>query len=189
MDDVPFLLPALPDRLAACCPGSVGNRRGDPRLVCRRSWYVLGVRRRAGAADRSARAGRGSGIGRKCGVKRAGSMPAGSRGLWRTSRTCVRKNVMVWERSSCWGRRCGWLIGVTPTAAPVRAHEFVRRFDAVRRGLPPELTRTRGSRSVRQPAARAGQHPRPVAFARFARQRSGMILLGFMLTLATTGRA
>ena len=45
-------------------------------------------------------------------------------------------------------------------------------------------SRKRPNRS-RSPAE-AGQHQSPVALARFARQRSGLILLGFVLTVATT---
>ena len=66
------------------------------------------------------------------------------------------------------------------------AHEFVRSFDAVRMWVAAGKHRVGRRRKLCRAARRAGQYQSTVAASRFARQRWSMVLLGFVLTVATT---
>jgi ATP-binding cassette subfamily B protein len=66
------------------------------------------------------------------------------------------------------------------------AHEFVRCFDGVRRGLPLENLEPDEGEVIAQPAEAPVSTKALWRLARFARQRWGMVLLGFVLTVSTT---
>ncbi|MBI2827175.1 MAG: ABC transporter ATP-binding protein [Planctomycetia bacterium] len=82
------------------------------------------------------------------------------------------------------GRECFWRY----TAARANAaHEFVRRFDALRRGMPFKTAEEHEDGVAPAPEPSPAVSTRTLLrLSRFARPRARLIALGFVLTLATT---
>ncbi len=184
MDDVPFILPTLPDAwrrsaLAHLDSGEVIHAWFTPDLASPlryASGLVLLTDRRVLSAQRDSEAREEADT---------------SNVQWESWPLSSIANVRAKERS---GLGTLDLLGTDSRLASWRytnglatsAHEFVRCFDAVRRGLPLESVEPEDSESFAQPAEAPVSTKSLWRLARFARQRAGLILLGFVLTVATT---
>ncbi|HVU87828.1 MAG TPA: ABC transporter ATP-binding protein [Pirellulales bacterium] len=183
MDDVPFILPALPDAwrrtaLEQLETGEVIHAWFTPDLAKPLRYaagLVLLTDRRILAAEAPSTS--------------AGDEVQGAR--WSSWSLANVANVRAKERS---GLGTLDLLGTDSRLASWRytnglardAHEFVRSFDAVRRGLPLESIESEDGESFAEPAAAPVSTKALWRLARFARQRWSMVLFGFVLTVATT---
>ncbi len=183
MDDVPFILPALPDAwrrtaLEQLETGEVIHAWFTPDLASSLRYaagLVLLTDRRVLAAEAPSTA--------------AGDDVTAAR--WNSWLLASIANVRAKERS---GLGTLELFGADSRLAAWRytnglatnAHEFVRSFDAVRRGLPLESIEAEEGENFAEPPAAPVSTKALWRLARFARQRWSMVLFGFVLTVATT---
>jgi ATP-binding cassette subfamily B protein len=183
LDDVPFILPTLPDAwrrtaLEQLESGEVIHAWFTPDLAAPLHYaagLVLLTDRRVLAAEAPA-------------ATAAGEM---TQARWNSWPLASVANVRAKERS---GLGTLELLGSDSRLAHWRytnglardAHEFVRGFDAVRRGLPLESIDSEEGESFAEPPAAPVSTKALWRLARFARQRWSMVLLGFVLTVATT---
>lgn len=187
MDDVPFILPALPDAWrratlaelesgevihAWFAPDLTGNLDYTAGLVVLTDRRVLAAEAPAGASATAA-------------IEINGAK-------WKSWSLSELANLRARERNALGTlellgedrRLSAWRY---TNGQATSAHEFVRRFDAVRRGLPLESVDSEEAESFAQPAEAPVSTRALWRLARFARHRAGMIFLGFILTVATTG--
>ncbi len=185
MDDVPFILPALPDAwrrsaLDQLETGEVIHAWFAPDLsgpLRYTEGLVLLTDRRVLSAEALP-------------TGDANAVPDTSDAAWQSWPLAEVTNLRSKERN---GLGTLELLGSSSRLAywrytngrAVAAHDFVRRFDAVRRGLPVEA-------AEQEELEFAAPPPEPVStrallrLAQFARHRAGLVLLGFVLTVATT---
>jgi ATP-binding cassette subfamily B protein len=181
LDDVPFILPALPDAwrrvaLAHLDAGEVIHAWFAPDLDTALDFadglVLLTDRRLLSAEVTAAEKDRGNATWQSWPLASVANLRAKERnGLGMLELLGTDARLGYWRYTN--GRA-------------VDAHEFVRRFDAVRRGLPLDSEEQEEAETFAQPAAEAVSTRALFRLARFARQRSSLILLGFVLTVATT---
>ena len=185
MEDVPFILPALPDRwrrtaLAQLQMGEVIHAWFVPDLADAMRYaegLVVITDRRVIAAETVTGT---SGDSTELSCADWHSWPLGDV----TNLRAKERNALgTLELLGSSTRLAYWRY---TNSCAVAAHEFVRRFDAVRRGLPLELSDPGETESFAGPPPAAVSTRALFRLARFARQRGGLILLGFVLTVVTT---
>jgi ATP-binding cassette subfamily B protein len=186
VDDAPFILPTLPDAWRSAALAQLENGEVihgwfetdlDESLHFVDGLVLLTDRRVMSAQTLTGGAGKETIDG----------------AIWRSVRLTDAANLRAKERNGLGilellnsnGRLAVWRYTASRAAA---AHELAERFDSVRRGLPLD--------AVHQDDAQAEggipTPPPPVStwtlfrLARFAKPRAGLILVGFLLTLATT---
>jgi len=187
VDDAPFILPTLPDAWRSAALAQLENGEVihgwfetdlDESLHFVDGLVLLTDRRVLSTQALGQGAGRGSidgAIWRSVRLTDAASL-----------RAKERNGLGILELLNANGRLAVWRY--TASRALV-AHELTERFDSVRRGLP--LDAIHGGDAPDE--AGIATPPPPVStwtllrLGRFAKPRAGLILLGFVLTLCTTG--
>jgi ATP-binding cassette subfamily B protein len=186
LDEVPFILPALPDTwrrsaLAQLQVGEVIHAWFTPDLSGELRYaegLVLLTDRRLLAAQLAS-------------VDLIAGSAALSDATWQSwplveiasLRAKERNGLGTLEILSSAGRLAFWRY---TNARAADAHEFEQRFDAVRRGLPLEAVEHDEAESFAAPPPAPVKTRALLRLAGFARKRGRLILLGFGLTLATT---